>query len=128
MSMRSFFSTQAQTPKFGARKAGKEGNQHSWDSKALFMSLPLTAVLSPTCSHTPDPRLVPSQFPPAAQCPYIRKHRVMALQDLEGRPLDTHGLLQLLCLHACHPSHSQFSVGSGVADGKKQKGCSFITP
>lgn len=66
--------------------ADKEGNQHSWDSKAQFLSLPLIAALSPACSHTPYPRLVPSEFPPAAQCSYIRKHRVGAWQDWEGRP------------------------------------------
>lgn len=110
----------------------------------------------PQCSDTPYLRLAPSQFPPVAQCPSIRKHRGGALQDVEGRPLDFHpsmgpitkeevfsglwsettqwaptdsdGLLQLLCLDACHPTHPKFSAGCGVPeDDQEQKGCSCIS-
>lgn len=43
-------------------------------------------------------------------------------------PSSSHGLHQLLCLDACHPSHPKFSAGYGVPDDRKQKGHSFITP
>lgn len=102
----------------------------------LQYSVQQESTLVPQSSATPYPRLAPSQFPPAAQCPHIRKHRGGALQDLKGRPLDfhpsrgphnrgksifwlmvnssplsSHGLLQQLCLNACHPTKPNFLQG-----------------
>lgn len=82
--------------------------------------------------HTPDWSPHNSHLLP--QCPYTRKHRAGA-QDLVGSPLDVHpshgphskrsifwlmvsrsllsrhGLLQLLCLEACHPFIPNFLQG-----------------
>ena len=68
------------------------------------LSRTLGSTLIPQCSGMPYPRLAPSQFPPATQCPHIRKPRGGALQKLEGRALG---------FHHCHDPHGRGRKFSG---------------